>query len=93
MCSETARYLQNPDVTCREEPHEEWLFFNPNTNQKRVSNVLGAFVWHLCDGAHDLAGIVATVCAEFEDAPEDEVTEDVQALLDAMVGDGFLNTK
>ena len=58
MSSEAIKYLKNPDVVCREELQEEWLFFNPETNQKRVSNVLGAYVWELCDGTRDLAGIV-----------------------------------
>ncbi|NLF77054.1 MAG: PqqD family peptide modification chaperone [Chloroflexi bacterium] len=91
MSSEAIKYLKNPDVVCREELQEEWLFFNPETNQKRVSNVLGAYVWELCDGTRDLAGIVAAVCAEFEGAPEDAVVEDIRALLDEMTAEGFLN--
>lgn len=93
MSPETTKYFQNPDVICREEPYEQWLFFNPETNQKRVTNVLGAFIWDLCDGAHDLAGIVTSVCAAFDGAAEDQVTEDARALLDAMIDEGFLDTQ
>ncbi|MCL4237690.1 MAG: PqqD family peptide modification chaperone [Anaerolineae bacterium] len=84
------RYLQNPDIVVREEPGEVWLFFDPDTNQRRYSNAVGASVWELCDGTRDLAQIVVEVCAAFEGAPSDQVGADVRELLQNMEADHFI---
>jgi len=41
-------YSQNPDVVLREEP-DGALLFNPDTNQIRVINTTGLFIWRACD--------------------------------------------
>lgn len=84
------RYLQNPDVVVREEPGEVWLFFDPDTNQKRYSNAVSARVWELCDGTRDMAQIVDALCAEFDGASQSDVQEDVRALLEQMTADHFI---
>jgi len=84
------RYLQNPEVVVREEPGDLWLFFDPDANQKRFSNAVGACVWQLCDGTRDLTQIVDAVCAAFEGASPDSVAADVRALLQGMEADHFI---
>ena len=49
-----SRYLCNPDVVLREEDEDGGLLFNPDTNQIRVLNHTGLFIWKLCDGSHNL---------------------------------------
>lgn len=42
--------LRNPDVVLREEDPDGALLFNPDTNQIRVINTTGLFIWKHCDG-------------------------------------------
>ena len=46
--------IRNPDVVLREEDPSGALLFNPDTNQIRVINGTGLFIWKHCDGKHDL---------------------------------------
>lgn len=85
------RYVRNPDVICREEPFDQWLFFNPDTNNRRFSNAVGAAVWELCDGTRDLSQIVWKICQAFEGASPDDVAGDIAALLQNMEAEGFIS--
>ena len=58
---ESPRYIRNPDVVLREEDADGGLLFNPDTNQVKVVNTTGLFIWQQCDGARDLAEIVGAV--------------------------------
>ena len=86
------RYIRNPDVVLREEDEDGALLFNPDTNQIRVLNISGLFVWRLCDGSHDLRGLVAAVEEAFDEVPEGEVTGQVEEYVDGMVAAGFIGT-
>ena len=46
--------IRNPDVVLREEDQDGALLFNPDTNQIRVINPTGLFIWKHCDGKKDL---------------------------------------
>jgi len=84
------RYIRNPDVVLREEDPDGGLVFNPDTNQIKVVNVTGLFVWQLCDGSHDLPGIVSALQESFDGVPEDEVASQVTEFVDEMVATGFI---
>jgi hypothetical protein len=86
------RYIRNPDVVLREEDEVGGLLFNPDTNQIRVVNATGLFVWTLCDGSYDLPGLVAALKGAFDQVPQDEVNGQVEAYVDDMVAAGFLGT-
>lgn len=86
------RYLRNPDVVLREEdPDEGGLLFNPDTNQVKVLNTTGLFIWQHCD-ERDVDGIAAEMLKAFEDAPQDEIARDVREFIDDMVATGFIGT-
>jgi len=87
-----ARYTRNPDVVLREEDRDGGLLFNPDTNQIRVLNMTGLFVWKSCDGSQNLSGIVSALQETFEEVPEDEVTNHVTEFVDDMVANGFIGT-
>lgn len=86
------RYLRNPDVVLREEDEDGGLLFNPDTNQIKVINPTGLFIWQRCDGHYGFEQLVAAVMEEYEDAPVDEVRQDVQEFLDGMLQTGFIGT-
>jgi hypothetical protein len=83
-------YLCNPDVVLREEDPDGGLLFNPDTNQVKVVNTSGLFIWKLCDGKHSLAAIVAAVQEAFEDAPPETVAQDVVEFVNGMLETGFI---
>lgn len=84
------RYLRNPDVVLREEDPDGVLIFNPDTDQIRVLNATGSFIWQLCDGSKDKAGIISAVRQSFDAVPDDQVLQQVEKFIDEMVDAGFI---
>jgi hypothetical protein len=85
------QFLRNPDVVLREEdPDEGALLFNPDTNQVKVINTTGLFIWQQCGEALTLDDIVAEVQKGFEEVPSDQMTLDVKEFVDGMVSSGFI---
>jgi hypothetical protein len=85
--------LRNPVVVLREEdPDEGALLFNPDTNQVKVINTTGLFIWQQCGVARTFEEIVAEVKKGFNDVPLEQVTEDVQEFVDGMLATGFMGT-
>ena len=85
-----SRYMKNPDVVVREEDEDGALIFNPDTDQIRVINPTGFFIWNLCDGGNDLTGIILAVKESFKDVPDDKVFRDVEEYIGDMVEAGFI---
>ena len=86
-------FLRNPDVVLREEdPDEGALLFNPDTNQVKVINTTGLFIWQQCGVARTLDEIVAEVQKEFDEVPSEQVAQDVQEFVDGMLATGFIGT-
>jgi hypothetical protein len=86
-------FLRNPDVVLREEdPEEGALLFNPDTNQVKVLNTTGLFIWKQCDKARTLDEIIAEVQKGFEDVPAEQIRQDIQEYVDGMVACGFIGT-
>jgi hypothetical protein len=86
-------YLRNPDVVLREEdPEEGALLFNPDTNQVKVINTTGLFIWKQCSESRTVDEIIAEVQKYFEDVPLEQVAQDVQEFVDGMSASGFIGT-
>ncbi len=87
------QFLRNPDVVLREEdPDEGALLFNPDTNQVKVINTTGLFIWQQCGEARTLEEIVAEVQKGFDEVPSEQVAQDVQEFVDGMLATGFIGT-
>jgi hypothetical protein len=87
------RFLRNPDVVTREEdPDEGALLFNPDTNQVKVINTTGLFIWQQCGVARTLEEIVAEVQKGFDEVPLEQVAQDVKEFVDGMLATGFIGT-
>jgi hypothetical protein len=88
-----AKYLRNPDVVLREEdPDEGALLFNPDTNQVKVINTTGLFIWQQCGVARTMDEIVAEVQKGFEEVPLEQVAQDVREFVESMLASGFIGT-
>jgi len=88
----SSHYIINPDVVLREEDEDGGLLFNPDTNQIKVVNTTGLFIWKKCDGSYKLDEIVVALQKAFEEAPTDQITEDVNEFIEEMVNTGFIGT-
>jgi hypothetical protein len=87
------KLLRNPDVVLREEdPDEGALLFNPDTNQVKVINTSGLFIWQQCSVSRTLDEIVDEVQKGFDDVPLEQVAQDVQEFVDGMLASGFIGT-
>ena len=84
------RYFRNPDVVIHEEDPDGALVFNPDTDQIKVLNQTGFFIWQLCDGSRDMESIIARVQETFDEVPEDQVSGQVEDYVNEMVGAGFI---
>ena len=85
-------YARNPDVVLREEDPDGGLLFNPDTNQIRVLNTTGLFIWQQCDGSRTLDRIISAMQEAFDQVPADKVTQEVRDFVDDMVATGFIGT-
>jgi hypothetical protein len=85
-------YMVNPDVVLREEDEEGGLLFNPDTNQVKVLNLTGLFIWKLCDGKTNLNTILEAIKQEFESVPDEQVENDAQNFIDGLMQAGFIGT-
>lgn len=84
------RYTRNPDVVLREEDEDGGLLFNPDTNQIKVLNITGLYIWKQCDGSRGAMEFANEILAEFEDAPAEQVNADVNEFIEGMVQTGFI---
>lgn len=83
-------YGKNPDVVLRKEKEEGGFLYNPDTNQIKVLNTTGLFVWHLCDGLHSLDDIVQGVKDNFEDVPSEHVATQISSFLNELMTSQFV---
>jgi hypothetical protein len=89
-----AYFIRNPDVVTREEdPDEGALLFNPDTNQVKVINTTGLFIWQQCTAARTLEEIVTEVQKSFDEVPAEQVASDVKEFVDGMLVTGFIGTQ
>jgi hypothetical protein len=86
----TTRYLCNPDVVLREEDEDGGLLFNPDTNQVKVVNKTGLFIWKQFEQINTFSSVREAIQLTFDEVPENEVTADLQDFLDEMIRTGFI---
>ena len=88
----SAKFLCNPEVVLREEDDDGGLLFNPDTNQVKVVNSTGLFIWKQCEAVRGVDEIVKSICQTFVDVHPSDIERDVREFIDGMVQTGFLGT-
>lgn len=83
-------FVRNPDVVLREEDPDGAILLNRDTNQIRVINTTGLFIWKQCDREKDLPAIVSALKKAFAGVPEKGVGKQVNTFIDGMRANGFL---
>lgn len=84
------QYLRNPDVVLREEDEDGGLLFNPDTNQVKVVNTTGLFIWKQFAAPNQPESVAAAVQTNFEEAAPEVVQADLKEFLDEMIQSGFI---
>lgn len=83
-------YITNPDVVLREEDVDGALLFNPDTNQIKVLNTTGLFIWKLCEKKHSITDIFKALKDSFDQVPDDKAEEQVESFINEMEKSGFI---
>lgn len=83
------RYVQNPDVVLREEDEDGGLLFNPDTNQVKVINATGLFIWKQFEKENSVETVIDAIKEGYSEVPPDEIAGDVQIFIDGMLETGF----
>lgn len=87
---EAARYIVNPDVSCREEGPDGALLFNPDTDAILVINPVGLLIWQVLDQPRVRDEIVTHLLENCEGVPLDQVAADVDEFLQQLQPKGFV---
>jgi hypothetical protein len=74
----------------REEDEDGGLLFNPDTNQVKIVNATGLFIWKQFESARPLNAVVEAIQQTFDGAPQDVLTKDVSDFVTEMLQMGFL---
>ncbi len=91
--SDQDSYFQcNPEVVLREEDEDGALLFNPDTNQVKIINITGLFIWKQCDGSRNLSDICQSLEENFENFTPEQVTQDISDYIKEMISAGFIGT-
>ena len=90
--NQSARFIRNPDVVIHEEDPDGALAFNPDTDNIRVFNSTGYFIFQLCDGSRDMVDLIDQVRTSFDQVPEDQVPDQIREFIQEMVQAGFIGT-
>jgi hypothetical protein len=89
---EDVKYVTNPDIIIREEDHDGALLFNPDTNDVKVINSTGSFIWRICQEERMLSDIIDAVKDNFEQVPSEKIEIEVKDFIEALVETEFIGT-
>jgi PqqD family protein of HPr-rel-A system len=79
---------QNPETAARV-IDDSMFVLHAETSELHALNDVGARIWELVDGEHDVAAITAAIEAEYEVDPA-EAAADVVAFLDQLTEKGLI---
>ena len=89
--SETAKFVANPDVSCRVEGEAGAVLFNPDTDTTRLINPTGIVLWNYLSEPRTVGEIVAFVAGSYSSIPDTaSVEKDVEAFVKDLVP-GFVS--
>jgi len=83
-------YCCNPDVVLREEDEVGGLLFNPDTNQVKVVNTSGLFIWKQFATMNRCEKVLDAVLKEFEEADAEQAKCDLEEFVEHLLNSGFL---
>ncbi|MDH3222711.1 MAG: PqqD family protein [Gemmatimonadota bacterium] len=85
----SARPRGRDDVIFRQ-LSDDWVLFDPSTNQIHVLNLAAALVWTACDGTQAVEDIVEEVAGSYDGPSAREIRDDVEDALRRFRAEGLL---
>ncbi len=85
-----SRLLQNPDVILRADEPGGPLLFNPDSNEMRILNETGLWVWNLCRQEITLQTLISRMLEEYDHKECSSLETDLLLFLEEMVRQGFI---
>lgn len=83
---------QTPGILYWEDPSDDGALVVKPPHDTKHLNATGKLIWNLVDGNRRRADILQALQAEFEDVPPETLAEDLEAFLEDLIADGFLQT-
>lgn len=89
--SADAKFIANPDVSCRIEGDAGAVLFNPDTDTTRLINPTGIVLWNYLSEPRTVGELVAFVAGSYSSIPDTaSVQKDVEAFVKDLVP-GFVS--
>ncbi len=85
-----ARYLCDPDVSCRIEDDDGAILFCAESVSTQVINPIGLEIWETLATPHTVDELVAHLLSVCDDVPEEDVRSDVDHFLNQLLKRGFI---
>ena len=89
MSNEKGEIVVKKEVVLREEEDGAFLF-DPDTGRICYLNDTGIMIWRLCEKSITQEKLVKELCLEYDDAPEEKVSEDCKVFLENLDEFGFM---
>lgn len=90
----SVHYAQNPKIIVKEpEDNNSAILFNQETNELKIINMVGWYIWQKCSIYTTLNDIVNTLAKAFTDVPQKQVARDINEFLINMSSGDFLKVK
>jgi Fe-coproporphyrin III synthase len=89
--SSTDFFVAQSEVSTRLLEDGGAILFHPDTGREKVINSTGVFIWTLLDGSRSVDDIGAEVLDNFQDAPPDQISDDLISFLNMMREEGFVS--
>jgi hypothetical protein len=74
----------------REEDEDGALLFNPDTDQIKLLNQTGYYIWKKCKKECRIDQIIEAFKKDFDEVPVDQVKNDVEEFIKQMLESGFM---
>jgi len=84
------KFKGDPNISCREEPPEGAILYNPEKDIFHVLNQTGLAIWQIIITPKTITEIVYEMTRLFEDIPVEQVASDVQDYLDTLLKSEFV---
>lgn len=88
--NETARYLANPDVSCRIEDEDGAILYNPDTKSCQVINAVGLELWQHLGAPRSMDELTDHLCDTYDEVTRETATNDSKTFIQALILHGFI---
>ena len=88
--NKNAKYLCNPDVSCRIEDDDGAILYCTDTSATQIINPMGLEIWETLSTPHTKEELVTHLQAVCEDVPEKDVLKDVEDFVMRLLRGGFV---